>query len=147
MPVRKIPGDPCHNIYQDSSCSRGRPGKSRYDLRPRLRGSTGTANCNLRKEWPVVGTPLAGTSIYLNRVRFDMEHTDAPGIRIRRIAGECGLSSGAHDRCSSYGGWFCGGIENSKWSRIAATPPRRATAIQRISLEGSYGLSGARRAQ
>lgn len=56
MPVRKTRGNTSHHLHQDSSCGPGWPGKSGYNLRPRLCGSTGPANCSLSKEWPVVGT-------------------------------------------------------------------------------------------
>ena len=36
---------------------------------------------------------MAGTSVYIDPAGLNMEHTDAPGIRIRRIAREYRLSS------------------------------------------------------
>jgi len=60
----------------------------------------------------LVGTALAGTCVYIDPVGLNMEHTDAPRIRIRRIAREYRLSSGADDRWSSYDEWLCGGIED-----------------------------------
>src|ERR1700722_2890036 len=113
MLVRKTPGNTIHHLHQDSSGGPRWAGKSGYDLRPRLWGSTGTASCRLCKERTLVGTALARTTIHTDRARFDMGDANSPGIRVRRVAREFRLSSSADDRCSSYDGWFCSRIENS----------------------------------
>src|SRR6266446_6275705 len=59
MQVRKTSGNTIHDLYQNSSCSTGWPGKSGYDLWTGQKRSTKAADCYLCAQRAMVDAALA----------------------------------------------------------------------------------------